>query len=133
MPNVAERVPELTRCDSLVVGFRGAPDQHLAQAGVAEPAPASGAEPDPVAVGLPVRSPGPEVDGQGACGGRREGDQASLAGSPGAFQRDDADERVLDDVGRQAVHDHAEQFLPADALTAENPDDGVVACRLEVP
>jgi hypothetical protein len=31
------------------------------------------------------------------------------------------------------VHDHAEQFRAADALAAQDADDGVVAGRLEVP
>jgi hypothetical protein len=132
MPAVAEGVPELMRRDFRVASLFGPPDQHLAQAGIAEPATAAGAEPAPVAVGLAVRTPRAEVDSQGSCAGRGEGDQAAFAAGSGALERDKADERVLDHVGGQAVHDHAEQFLSADALAAENPDDGVVPCRLEV-
>jgi hypothetical protein len=30
------------------------------------------------------------------------------------------------------VHDHAEELLPADALTPQNADDGVIAGRFDV-
>jgi hypothetical protein len=62
-----------------------------------------------------------------------EGHQSPLASFPGALERHEAEHRVLDDVRRERVHDHAEQFRPADALAAQDADDGVVAGHLEVP
>ena len=40
--------------------------------------------------------------------------------------------RGSEQIGREGVHDHAEQFLAADAFAAQDADDGVVAGGLEV-
>jgi hypothetical protein len=51
---------------------------------------------------------------------------------PGALEWYQAEDGISEQVGWEGVHDHAEQFRPADALAAQDADDGVVAGRLEV-
>lgn len=72
-----------------------------------------------------------QIDGQCACAGWGEHHQPALPGGAGAFERDEAEDGVLDQVGGKGVHDHAEQFLPADSLAAEDADDGVITGHLK--
>jgi hypothetical protein len=79
-----------------------------------------------------VVAPRPQVDGQRAGRGRGEGDEPPLADGTGALQRDEADQRVLDHVRRERPHHHPEQLRAADALAAQDADDGVVTGGFEV-
>ncbi len=91
-----------------------------------------GPEPHPFGVGELVRAARTQINGQRPGGGWREAHQPSFPGVAGAFERDELEDGIPEQIGRQGVHDHAEQFLPTDALAAQDADDGVVAGRLEV-
>lgn len=72
-------------------------------------------------------TPGTQVNRQGAGAGRGKRNESALAYSTRALQRHEAEHRVLDHVCRKRVHDHAEQFHPADAFAAQDADDRVIA------
>jgi len=129
---VAESVPELVRGHARVPGLLCPAHEDHSQAGVAKPAASPRSEPDPVGVGEPVVPPGAQVDGQCPGRGGSEHDEASFAGCAGALERHQAEHRVLDQVGREGVHHHPEQFRAADALAAQDADDRVIAGGLEV-
>jgi len=59
-------------------------------------------------------------------------DQAAFPGLPGTLQGHQAEHRIPVQVAGKGVHHHAEQLPAADALGAEDPDDGVVKGVLEV-
>ena len=79
-----------------------------------------------------MRAARTQVNSQRPGGSWREAHQPSFPGVPGAFERDQAEDGTPEQIGGQGVHDHAEQFLAADALAAQDTDDGVVAGGLEV-
>jgi len=75
----------------------------------------------------------PQVNRQRPGRGRDERDEPPLSGGPRGLERHEADQWALGHVRRERVHDHAEQFRPADALAAQDADHGVVAGGFEVP
>jgi hypothetical protein len=126
-------VPELMWHHARIPGLLGPADQHLADPGSPEPPAPAGAQPHPVQISQWVKTPSPQVYGQSAGAGRGEHHQAALARGTRALQRHEAEEGILDHIRGKGVHDHAEQFRPADSLAAQDANDGVIAGGLEIP